>query len=142
MIKCFYLEESPYHPNKYVIKYDFEKLPLKSTEGSYNVLCARLMGLTYSSFLRMCRDIFNAEIIGKNSKYPIAFFEKTGEEKVLLDILNKRVEVIMKYKKGVPDIYKEEYVKEYEQIFEAAPDDSFFKEVIDEYERNEENREF
>ena len=138
MIKYFYLEESPYHPSSYTIKMDFEKLPLKYTEGSYNVLCARLMGLTYPSYLRMCRDLFDAEILGKNSMYPVAYFHRTGEEKVLLDILNKRVEIIMKYREGVPDIFKEEFVKEYEQIFEVAPDDSFFKESIEEYERNEE----
>lgn len=141
MIKYFYLEESPYHTGKYTIKINFDKLPLKYTEGSYNILCARLMGLTYPSFLRMCRDLFKAEIIGKNSIYPVAYFEKNGTEKVLFDILNKRIEVIMKYKEGIPDIFREEYTKEYEQIFEAALDESFFKELIEDYERNEENKE-
>ena len=141
MIKYFYLEESPYHPGKYTIKINFDKLPLKYTEGSYNVLCARLMGLTYSSYLRMCRDVFDAEILGKNSMYPVAYFQKTGTEKMLLDFLNKRVEIIMKYRKGIPSIFKEEFIKEYERFFESVPDDSFFKELIEEYERNEENRE-
>lgn len=141
MIKYFYLEESPYHPGKYTIKINFDKLPLKYTEGSYNVLFARLMGLTYPSFLRMCRDLFDAEILGKNSMYPVAYFQKTGAEKVLFDILNRRVEIIMKYKKGIPNTFKEEFIKEYERFFESVPDDSFFKELIEEYERNEENRE-
>lgn len=120
MIKYFYLEESPYHPNKYTIKANFDKLPLTFTKGSYNVLCARLMGLTYPSFLRMCRDMFEAEIIGKNSMYPVAYFKKNGSEKILLDILNKKIEMIFKYKEGIPEIFKEEYEKEYKEVFEVA----------------------
>lgn len=141
MKKYFYLEESPYHPNKYTLKLNFDLLPLKNTTGSYAILAAHLMGLSYPSFLRMCRDICDAEIIGKETMYPVAYFQKGGLEKVVLDILNSRVEVALKLKEGIPDIFKEEFTHEYECAFESTPDDSFFKELIVEYERNEENKE-
>ena len=54
-----------------------DKLPLKYTRGSYAILAARVMNLTYANYCRMCRDLYGAEIIGKNSYYP----------KVLLEIL-------------------------------------------------------
>ena len=74
-IKIFSREESVSYPGKYIIRVDLDKFHLNYTEGSYNVICARLMGLTYAQYLRMCRDCFGAEIIGKGSMYPVAYFK-------------------------------------------------------------------
>lgn len=58
--------------------------------GSFNVFAARVMGLSYASYLRMCRDVYGAILTGKNEKYPIAYFKKENAEK-LIKILNQRI---------------------------------------------------
>lgn len=93
--KIFTKEESPYHPGKYTIRPDFDKFFLNYTEGSFNIICARLMGLSYADYLRMCRDCFGAEIMGKNSKYPIAYFKRSKELDALIDNLNARANMVM-----------------------------------------------
>jgi len=97
MIKREYFkyEESAYNPNKYIIKPVFENLPLESTEGSFGVLAARVMGLSYAQYLRMCRDICGAEIIGKKSYYPVAFFKKDKLLFMLVKVLNARMNSIL-----------------------------------------------
>ena len=39
--------------------------------GSYNLFAARVMGLNYADYLRLCRDYYGAILTGKNEKYPI-----------------------------------------------------------------------
>ena len=58
--------DSPTEKFKKILQFDFNVLPLKSTKGSFAVLGARLMGLSWPDYLRMCRDVFGAEIIGKH----------------------------------------------------------------------------
>ena len=94
-IKCFVREESPYYPGKYTIKPIHENFHLEYTEGSFNVICARLMNLTYAQYLRMCRDCFGAEIIGKGSKYPVAYFKLSQELNTLIDQLNIRANLVL-----------------------------------------------
>lgn len=92
-------EETPYHPGKYMVRLVHNNLPLTSTNGSYNVLLARLMNLSYADYLRMCRDLYGAEIIGKNKLYPVAYFSgETEKLKELVKLLNKRVELALKHK--------------------------------------------
>ena len=75
MGKYVYYEESPYNKGKYIISLRHEQSPFADgTSGSYNVFLARLAGLSYADFLRMCRDEFGAEIIGKDKLYPVAYF--------------------------------------------------------------------
>ena len=97
IMEYFYYEESPINKENYFIRFNYEKLNLKSTIGSFNIICARIMGLTYADYLRMCRDVYGAEINGKNTKYPIAVFKKSELEnlKILLKILNKRTKTII-----------------------------------------------
>ena len=94
-IKCFTREESPYYPGKYIIKPIHENFHLEYTEGSYNVICARLMNLTYAQYLRMCRDCFGAEIIGKGAKYPVAYFKLSQELNDLIEQLNARANLVL-----------------------------------------------
>ena len=94
-IKVFSREESVSYPGKYIIRVDLDKFHLDYTEGSYNVICARLMGLTYAQYLRMCRDCFGAEIIGKGSNYPVAYFKLSEQLKDLVDGLNARANFVL-----------------------------------------------
>lgn len=94
-IKIFYREESPYFPGKYRIAIKHDLFHCESTMGSFNILPARLCGLIYSDYLRMCRDCFGAEIIGKNSKYPVAYFKRSKELDALIDNLNARANLVL-----------------------------------------------
>ena len=111
-VKCFVREESNCHPGKYIIRPVYENFYLNSTEGSFNIICARLLGISYANFLRLCRDEFGAEIIGKDSMYPVAYFNRSKELDALIDNLNARANLII-WEREHPN-YKqhEEYVKE------------------------------
>ena len=92
--RYFYLEESPYHPGKYSIYIDFDNLPPMKTTGSYNLLPARLLGLSYAEYLRFCRDVYKAEIIGKNNMYPVAYFKNNIAAGDLIKMLNERMAIV------------------------------------------------
>ena len=94
-VKVFYRDESAYHPGKWMIRPIQDNFHLDSTEGSFNIICARLMGLTYPQYLRMCRDCFGAEIVGKNSYYPVAYFKRSKELDALIDNLNARANLVL-----------------------------------------------
>ena len=95
--KYFISEETPYNPGKFVVRPVHENLPLKYTTGSYNILAARLLNLSYANYLRMCRDIYGAEITGKGRLYPVAYFDgETSKLKELISLLNKNVEKVIK----------------------------------------------
>ena len=94
-IKIFSREESVSYPGKYIIRADLDKFHLDYTEGSYNIIGARLMGLTYANYLRMCRDIYGAEIIGKDSNYPYPVFKLSQELMDLIEQLNARANLVL-----------------------------------------------
>ena len=111
-IKVFFREESASYPGKYIIRVDLDKFHLNHTEGSYNVICARLMGLTYAQYLRMCRDCFGAEIIGKGSMYPVAYFKLSEKLIDLVESLNARANLVL-WEREHPDFEEHAaYVKE------------------------------
>ena len=92
----FKYDESPLNPGKYLIRPIVEKLPISRVEGSLHILQARLMGLKYSDYLRMCRDIYGAEIIGRKTFLPVPYFSSVERMNELIKILNKRVEIVLK----------------------------------------------
>lgn len=94
-VKCFIKDESATHPGKWIIRPIFENFHLDSTSGSFNVICARLVGLTYAQYLRMCRDCFSAEIIGKGSMYPVAYFKRSTELDALVEFLNVQANLVL-----------------------------------------------
>ncbi len=51
-----------------------QKLPFYN-RGSYNVLPARLLGISYAEYLRYARDKYNGIIYGKGHKFPIVKFD-------------------------------------------------------------------
>ena len=99
MKNYFYLEESASMPKKFLICPNHDRLHLENTNGSFNIICARVMGLSYANYLRMCRDRYGADIIGKGNKYPVAFFEKNEKTNELVAILNSKAKEILKGKK-------------------------------------------
>ena len=118
-VKIFYRDDSATQPGKYMIRADLEKFHLNFTEGSYNVIGARLMGLTYAQYLRMCRDIYGAEIVGKNTAYPYPVFKLSKGLEDLIEQLNARANLVL-WEREHPDF--EEHaavVKEKEPRFYA-----------------------
>ena len=96
MGKYVYYEESPYNKGKYIISLHHEQFPFADgTSGSYNVFLARLAGLSYADFLRMCRDEFGAEIIGKDKLYPVAYFNFGEGLSALTKWLDARAKYIL-----------------------------------------------
>lgn len=111
-VKCFEREESASYPGKYIIRPIHDNFHLDYTEGSFNLICARLMGLSYADYLRMCRDCFGAEIIGKGSLYPVAYFRFSKQLNDLIDGLNARANLIL-WEREHPDFEEHaDYVKE------------------------------
>lgn len=111
-VKCFEYVESASYPGKYLISPVHDNFYLKTTEGSFNVICARLFNLSYAQYLRMCRDCFGAEIVGKGNKYPVAYFKRNEGLKALIDLLNARANFVL-WEREHPDYEEhEEYVKE------------------------------
>lgn len=96
MKKYFYLEESPVYKNKYIIRmnHEFFLFP-NGISGSYNVFIARLLNLSYADYLRYSRDRLGAELIGKNTRYIIPYYENNAETRALIKLLNTRMEYIM-----------------------------------------------
>ena len=95
-IEYFTLEESPYRPGKYTIRLNFDNFPSQlSTRGSFNILPARLLNLSYAQYLRFCRDIVGGEIVGKKTVYPIAYFDKTMTTNAFVRLLNSRMNLVI-----------------------------------------------
>ena len=118
-VKVFYRDEVASHPGKYMIRADLDAFHLNFTEGSFNVIGARLMGLTYAQYLRMCRDCFGAEIIGKGGYYPYPIFGFTKELSDLIDNLNARANLVL-WEREHPDFEEHAaYVKEKNPRFYA-----------------------
>ena len=92
----FKIDESVSNSGKYVIRPNTDKLPLYSTTGSYNIVMARVLGVTYANYLRLCRDEYGAELVGKNTLYPVAYFNELARVKELVKELDKRVERLLK----------------------------------------------
>jgi hypothetical protein len=117
--KIFYRDESASYPGKYMIRADLEKFHLNYTEGSYNIIGARLMGLTYAQYLRMCRDIYGAEIIGKGNLYPYPVFKLSKGLEDLIEQLNARANLVL-WEREHPDFEEHaEFVKEKNPRFYA-----------------------
>lgn len=111
-MRYFTRDESAAHPGKWVIRPVHENFHLDSTTGSFNVICARLLSISYADYLRLCRDEFGAEIIGKNSSYPVAYFKRSKELDALIDLLNARAKAVLWMREHPDHTAHAEYVKE------------------------------
>lgn len=120
-VKCFIRDESASHPGKWIVRPVHDNFHLDETAGSYNVICARLLGLTYAQYLRMCRDCFGAEIIGKDSIYPIAYFKRGKEMDALIELLNARANLVLWEREHPDHEAHAEYVqKENPEFYKAV----------------------
>ena len=108
MEKYFYLEESPIYKDKYIIRLNHDKFLFPTgTSGSYNVFIARVLNLSYADYLRYSRDRLGAELVGKQSRYVVAYYDKNQTTEAFVKLLNKRMEYIM-HEHSFPYEYKEE----------------------------------
>lgn len=62
--------------------------------GSLNVFKARLMNLSFASFLRMCRDVYGAELRG-NTGFTYPVWTNRDDCELLTKELNKRLKQIL-----------------------------------------------
>ena len=97
----FIIEESPYNPGKYKLSLNHDVFGKMYTKGSFGLLPARILNLSYIQYCRMCRDIFGAELKGKNKKYISILFPNQHRPRRLLKILNAQMNLI-EYKKAHP----------------------------------------
>lgn len=96
MKKYFYLEESPYNPGYYVISLEHSNFPFSGgIRGSYNIIIARILNLSYANFLRYSRDVLGARISGKETYYIVPYFKRTKEVDQLIKLLNSRMEMLI-----------------------------------------------
>jgi hypothetical protein len=107
----FFLDKAP-DREKYLIRPNFDELPLTFTEGSYSVLAARIMQLQWPDYLRMCRVMLNADVVGKGHTYPTVYVDDNITTRQFLKVLNKRTYYALENRK----ITDEELVKETEKL--------------------------
>lgn len=92
----FIFDESPCYPGKYKVILGREGLPFKSpVVGSYGVFAARLLGLSWTDYLRYCRDVWDAELVGRNSTYVLAYFPMNEKSEKFRKMLNERLNLIL-----------------------------------------------
>lgn len=85
-----------YNDGAYMIRYSDEVYAsIGWIESSYNVVPARIMGLSFPSFLRFARDRYNAVLGGQSQKYVTMTFKDKKDCQNLCDILNKRWREVM-----------------------------------------------
>lgn len=92
--KYFSLESNPYQTGYYSIRPNHEELKLENTKGSFNIFCARLLGLSYAEYLRFCRDVLDANLVGKGSVYVVAYLKKNAITNQFLRLLNARAKLL------------------------------------------------
>jgi hypothetical protein len=98
MNKFFYVDETPYFPGRFVIRLHHEKFGFSNFRGSCNCIPAKLMMISYANYLRLCRDVYGAELNGKNTKYPIALFKDKKNAEALVKELNRRAAQVVRPK--------------------------------------------
>lgn len=97
-VECFIIEDSLTMPNRATISPVHDNFHLKGISkegGSYNIICARLMGLSYAQYLRFCRDCLGAEITGKGHLYPVAHFPRGAMLYQFVKLLNNRANLVL-----------------------------------------------
>lgn len=111
----FKLEPCPGEFHNYSLRMNFEELGEICTVGSYNILGARLMNMSWPDYLRFCRDALGAEIIGKNSLYPAIKFHKNPLTYEFVRMLNLQMNLVV-WMRQHPDWREhQELLKQYEQ---------------------------
>lgn len=66
------------------------------TLSSFNVLYARILGLSYPDMLRYFRDHYNAKIVGKMGYYCVMHFDNEKDCWAACNLLSSRWEQILR----------------------------------------------
>lgn len=88
MNEAFVVRESP--NGKFIISLSeqfHQDFPKFVCHQSYDVLAARLIGMTYPTFLRYCAA-HGGELVGKKG-YPATYFKSENDAKVIAKEINK-----------------------------------------------------
>lgn len=87
-----------------IVPKDYDKFPFNTKHGgSYGVAPARVLGLSYATYLRFIRDMFPdvVSLEGKNSRYVTAYWKKGKELYTFVDLLNaKLTKAVLEAKHG------------------------------------------
>lgn len=80
-----------YHDGTYMIgnSKDFYRT-IGWADGEYKVVGARILGLSYPSYLRLARDKYNGTIGGVNQKYLTLTFKNYEDCNNFCNLLNQR----------------------------------------------------
>lgn len=86
----FYLLERPNAPGSYIISNHFDEIqgaPL--CPGSYQVLEAELMGMSFEEFVKFCQECLGAKhVVLYGSRYGSLYFSKTDNVEKFVEIMN------------------------------------------------------
>lgn len=96
MKKYFYVSEPNCQDGTFRVLINHDALRLYKTTGSFGVICARVCGLSYANYLRVCRDRYGAKIIGRNKKYPYCIFPDKIQAIELANFLNSKASEAMR----------------------------------------------
>lgn len=100
MKEYFYPEQMP--TNQYLVKLHNELVPNFHHEGGSLILIqSGILDMSYSNYLRMCRDVYGGELIGKNSGYPGVKFKKKEDALRLCALLNPVMDMYVKYREKI-----------------------------------------
>lgn len=94
-VKVFELEQSAYQPNKYIMLFHPDLFHCESTTGSFALMPARLLNISYADYCRFCRDVLGAEIVGKGNQYPVVYFKKNQDSLIFVRLLNARANYLL-----------------------------------------------
>lgn len=94
-MKAFENAESLLDANTRRIAFNGHGLIGNIEKGSYNVIAARLFGLSYPNFLRFAREYYNGTIVGKQGYSYITFKNNSDCDRIVKE-LNSRWDEILK----------------------------------------------
>lgn len=117
----FTVDSSPFYDEGYTLDLNFSSFPKMSTTSSYGVMPARVLGISYPDYLRMCRDIYGAEVrLDSPSGYPSVFFKNEALVTRLARLLNVRMALIEKYLRGSDEELQQKIDAEKANFLEMA----------------------
>lgn len=132
MTKYFFTDLSSIS-NKYLIRMDFEKLPLHYTEGNFTLIAARLLNISYANYLRLARDSFNGQILGRNHSYPNVQFDKESDAAALCKLLNERATECLEQSTFITKDFLEKYLPcsvGFDEFEELYPNGAYMIDII------------
>lgn len=90
-MNAFFLDQLPWSEDEYIISNHFDEIEMPMIKTSYQLLKARLVGMTYKEYLEFCRDSLGARvIINHNHKWSSVYFKDTPNVRKFVGILNTK----------------------------------------------------